>query len=393
MAERLAICDACDGVLANGSKCAYKDCKPCRRRAFLSNPGMACPDDPPRWMPFAPNARPSKVVWTISAYNEELLAQTVDELYRSAEDAPFDFEVLVVDDGSTDGCADDLPCRVIRNPRQYGIGYNLNVAADYAVREMGADVVGVADAHMKIPAGAIEAVATRAAQEICITSSASRGWEESSPFIGFGGYLVSTDRDRIAAKWMGARWPGNRPPVEWGRVEVPIGAFYAMSAKTIERLSGPTGRLWETVAGRWGFLLEPMAIKCRFLGVPVYVSRDHFTRHLYRKTNPVKGIHADKTRNVAFATAALFSREVWEKHCRRWCITRAGVTESEIDELAAAGAEGVKRPWNAEAEEEFLMSLPRLEGEKTESVPARRDKMIRGGRVTKKKTEFKEAVR
>jgi hypothetical protein len=164
-----------------------------------------------------------------------------------------------------------------------------------------------------------------------------------------------------------------------------------MGRGAIERLSAPTGRLWENVAGRWGFLLEPLAVKCHFLGVPVHVSRDDYTRHLYRRRNPVPDAHVEKVRNVAFATAAVFSEETWRRHFRPWCVTRAGVEEAEVDRLAAKAREGVRRPWGVDDEEEFLMSIPDLEEEKESPIRLEkialappRDKMLRSARARRK---------
>jgi len=387
LAERAKICQTCDD-----EKCALKTCRPCRRKALLSNPGMVCPADPPKWGPVATRQR-LKVVWTISSHNEPLIGDTVRSLCESVDKDAVDFEVIVVDDASTRSSCARLGCRVIAQPRPFGIGFNLNMAAARAL-ELGADVVGVADAHMKVPGGAVEALARRAAAEKCVVSSAAYGWKASSRMRQWGAYLVRSRRDCLAVKWMGSKWPADeggehRPGAPWTRVEAPLGAFYAFSAETIRALSAPTGRLWETVAGRWGFLLEPLAVKCRLLGIPVYVSRDHYTRHLYRKKNPVAGAHREKCRNIAFASAAVFSAATWEKHFAPWC--RARLSREEADSLAALARSGVELPWTVEEEEEFLMSIPDLEREKRQPQPLAKislappaDKMMRPGGVAKK---------
>ncbi len=395
IAKRSAICDACDKT-----DCPLKHCSSCRKRAMLARPAMVCPADPPKWGPVgaaSSHPGPLKVVWTISAWNEPLVGATVASLKASVVNDSIDFEVLVIDDASTDGSCDNLDCRVIRNEKPRGIGYNLNLAAEYALREMNADVVGVADAHMKIPPGVIDALARRAMREPCVVSSASYGWEETSKMRQWGAYFVWMKRNCIAARWIGGKWPlidgepFHRPKEEWAQVQIPLGAFYAYSRETIGILREPTGRLWETIVGRWGFLLEPFSAKCWLLGVPVYVSRDHYTRHLYRSTNPLKGAHREKVMNTAFGTASIFSEATWKKYFEHWCKTRGGVDRPEIDKLAAQARKGVVRPWTPEDEEDLLENLPEMEEEKKNPVPLEkiilrppRDKMVRSVSVRKK---------
>lgn len=355
IAERSAICDACDV-----ETCALKKCKGCRKRNLLARPNMACPADPPKWGPIAPPRL--NVVWTISAWNEgDWPRITVADLIRSVAGADFDFDVIVVDDGSTDGSCDNLPCHVLTNPRPLGIGHNLNLAAGYAIRELGADVVGVADAHMLHPPGAIEAVAKKAAAELCIATSASAQMGLSAPANMRGARLVNNSPKQIvAAEWL----PATPQTEEWAISGAPLGACYAMSRETIGALSRPTGRLWETVVGRWGFLVEPMAIKAALLGIPVYVSRDHATCHLYRlkNANPTPNVVKEKVRNMAFATGAIFHEGTWEKWFKRWCSTRKRVGAAEVVELAAAGRRDVVLPWSIDDEEMLLSNLPLAKG-------------------------------
>ena len=379
--ERSKICDACDGILASGKMCALKTCASCRRNNLLARPNMVCPADPPKWGPMKaektepPPSDRLRVVWTISAWNESLLADTVRELYDSIIDPHIAFDVVVVDDGSTDNSAKNLDprCHVIRNETSLGIGRNLNTAADYAIDELGADVIGVADSHMRIPKGAVGTLARRALEGPCVLCSSSRGYEDTSKTYAFGAYLCYKREDCIAAKWIGDKWPkqpdGYRRPIdEWAQVQVPLGAFYAYSADTVRKLKAPTGRLWETVVGRWGFLLEPFSLKCMLMGVPVYVSRDVFARHLYRSRNPIPRAHIEKVYNGAFGFASVLSEETFETYSneffrgfRKWCITRGNIDKRTAEKHIRDGRHGVVRPWTPELEREILDSLPRLD--------------------------------
>ena len=368
-ARRAAVCAAC-----TDKACAIRRMRSCKRRGLLARPGMACTADPPKWGPFAlhcsavatqcgaepaPPPRRLKVVWTISAWNEgDWPRVTVDDLVRSVAGAGIDFQVILTDDASTDGFCKGLQCRVETNKTPQGIGANLNAAAAIAIGQMGADVVGVADAHMLHPKGCIEAVAVKASSEICIATAASAVMSASAPPRMYGAHLVSD----LPTQPIAAAWTSTKAPKEtWGRVQAPLGACYAMSSETIKALSAPTGRLWETVVGRWGFLVEPVAIKAALLDIPVYVARDHYTRHLYKRLNrnPVPDAWQGKIDNTLFATAGLFHQDAWERYFRPWFLLHGTRRRLEdVEALAARAREGVTLPWTAEREIAFLESLP-----------------------------------
>ncbi len=75
------------------------------------------------------STRPHAVTVIIPAYNEELsICDTVQELFQVLEDTDLQFEVLVVDDGSTDNTlhlAKSTPARVIKHDRNRGYGASL----------------------------------------------------------------------------------------------------------------------------------------------------------------------------------------------------------------------------------------------------------------------------
>lgn len=404
IAFRKEQCDACTGIVdivdsitgkPEPAPCNLKQCKSCRKNALLSRPGMVCPATPPQWRPMQKSL---KAIWVVSAWNEELVGFTVDQMKGSIADPHIEFDVIVVDDGSIDGSCDNLGCQVIRNEEPLGIGYNLNIGTAEALKR-GADVVGVADSHMKFPRGVIDALVRRAVEEPCILCSASYGWETESKMRQWGAYFVKMKENNIAARWVGGKWPllpgekFHHPAEPWAQVQIPLGACYAYSRETIAAMRKPTGRLWETVVGRWGFLLEPFSAKAWLLDIPVYTSRDHYARHYYRGSNPLPQAHVHKVRNIAFGTASVFHPETWAKHFEHWCKSRGGITPPEIDALAAEARKGVVRTWTVEDEEALMNSMPDepLEKDKKTAIPlnkillkSRRDKKMKSKNARKK---------
>lgn len=106
--------------------------------------------------------QPYDVTVLLPAYNEErAIEQVLAEVVTALEDEPLKFEILVVDDASTDRtaayaerfaehCA-RCPVRVIRRPENRGAG----AARKVGVREARGDVVVMLDADGSYPAHAI----------------------------------------------------------------------------------------------------------------------------------------------------------------------------------------------------------------------------------------------
>lgn len=108
--------------------------------------------------------RKSGVTVIIPCFNEvTMAAATVDAIARTLVGADRPFEIIVVDDGSTDGTATALArlgershLSVLRNPRNRGYGYSLK----RAVREARHELIAITDADGTYPNERIDELVT-----------------------------------------------------------------------------------------------------------------------------------------------------------------------------------------------------------------------------------------
>ena len=333
-----------------------------------------------------------KISAVITAWNEgDEVRKTVESLAASIVDPRTELEVIVVDDGSTDGsCQFDVgarravPTRVLRHEQPQGVGRSRN----HGWREATGNVITFHDAHMRfgpltpddpVQAGGLEKLARRALQHegsgigdrgsgalspdpgprtpdavgaiVCAGSAGLRVVEGQDQPIGNRLFCCDLFYNQVAAlqpKWLHV---GKLPPDEWARSPCLMGAGYVMSRATAEVLEAATGSLWEDTAGRWGFSEEALAVKAFLLDMPVYFSRDVIIRHLYRKSNPLKDAGTEKMRNVTRATAVLFGPEIWEERFKSWCVKR--LDKKEVAGIAAEAFEASPREWTRPPEDVF----------------------------------------
>jgi hypothetical protein len=193
-----------------------------------------------------------------------------------------------------------------------------------------------------------------------IISSASRDVRRERGFWASGADMFWNRRDGLQPKWRIPRdWD-----TQWQRVPCMMGAGYFMSRKTARTLAQATGGsvnsgqekgrprpgpesgrhrdghtrpdaagVWEDTAGLWGFSEQALSVKAFLLDIPIYASRDLYTRHLYRGTNPVQGAGRETWKNVTRCTSRLFPREMFERRFLPYCRKRLG------DEAATYRAE------------------------------------------------------
>ncbi|MFW6189908.1 MAG: glycosyltransferase [Planctomycetota bacterium] len=292
----------------------------------------------------------------ITARNEgDEVQATVESLAASVRDSAYGerLTVIVVDDASTDASCDDLRVAgaeliLARHAEPLGVGRARNAGWALAAKA-GCHVVSFHDAHMRFPDGVLERLARQALRTEAVVCSKSKGLEhQNQDFCGWGCNLLYNERDGLQAKWR----PAPEGKAEFARVPAPMGACYVMSRPTAKRLERATGRLWDDVAGRWGFSEQGLAVKAFLLNIPILVARNAVTRHLYRDANPLPNAAGETWRNVAHVTATLFGRRLFEERFRALC--ERHLPRGKVDRIAERALSAAPRPdWQRPPEEVF----------------------------------------
>jgi glycosyltransferase involved in cell wall biosynthesis len=313
------------------------------------------------------DSRKRKIAWLIPAHNEMAqtldyraatettpqigsrwseVSRTVESLKQSITRDETELRVFVTDDGSTDGCCDGIP-GCVRHAEPFGTAISLNEMTACAM-DWGADVIGIADAHMRFDPESLEILADKALSEICVVTGTSKGMD-TGLLCGRGCDLRRVPQDLIACKWTSPVWVNG-----WGRILGPMGAVYAMSIETIHALMNPTGLLWDNAAGLWGYQEESLAIKCALLEIPMHVNQYWGATHLYRAANPTPNVGEEKRKNIIWCLSAYFHPDTFNAYFRER--TQHWFGPDFVDECLLQNA-AVERTWTAGQEIAFIASL------------------------------------
>lgn len=272
---------------------------------------------------------------------------------------------------------------VVRHETSQGVGRSWNEAAVAALEAGGdaaadAQVLSFHDGHMRFARGGVEILARKAITSGAVICSGSAGLHYGPAGLELLGERVGAGCDLVINPdgWPEAVWRYAEPddPPDWFPCQVPHGACYVMSAATARRLMEPTGLLWDTVAGRWGYCEEALAMKAFLLGIPILISGTIDTWHLYRESNPLPGAALEKLKNVCATLARYLTPEEYEA-CFARSMEAALGNEMEPQIRGDAQAAGLI-PWPrpvtdlAEAMNEAAARRARHEQPQAQPVPA-----------------------
>ncbi len=362
-------------LFGSAAKCCARKVE-CRRhdgavRVLMPSDCEACADKVER-------IRISAVVTALNEGDE--VRKTVLSLAASIERPTTDLQIVVVDDGSTDGSCDALTASsdvlhqgevmqalekaratliLVRHDKPQGVGRARNAGWKLAT----GDVVSFHDCHMRmghvfladgrmVPEeaafgsrsiggrGGLERLALKALASRAVVSGANAGLvvrdgaDVPAGNRAWGCDLLYDQANGLQAKWQ-TTGPSGIPDEEWKRVPCLMGASYVFSRATAQRLEDATGSLWEDTAGKWGFSEEALSVKAFLMDIPVLVSRDVMFRHRFAegwpdRRKPGFDVGREKWRNIARATRVLFPPRLWEGKFGAACRQRLGAQLADI---------------------------------------------------------------
>jgi glycosyltransferase involved in cell wall biosynthesis len=226
----------------------------------------------------------------IPALNEgHYLRDTVEALARTV---PPSSEIIVVDDGSTDGCADGLeaPGRSVLRISRCGSARARNRGAAAATGR----IVVFADAHMDLPFGWYEPLARAL----------------DAPDVGAIGPCIEV-MGRPECRGFGLRWTGAALEVEWlppagdTPYEVPLlgGCFMAMRRADFTAIGG-----FDDGIIRWGSEDSEISLRIWLLGQRLLVHPGVVVGHLFRSRHPYEIDHVEIVHNMLRVALLHFSR-------------------------------------------------------------------------------------
>lgn len=236
----------------------------------------------------------------ITVYNEgDELRRTIASIRESVSG---ECEILVVDDGSTDGCADctgDCEVRLIRHQTRIGIGASRHEASCAA---RGA-VLAFLDGHQRIGAGAIDECARLARERHAIVWPDVCGFEKNSKPAHGAYFTLCRNRPPFAAEWK-SLCPKQRV--------TPITALrapgYVIPREVYPRVS------WISDLRGWGGSEAAISVKAFFAGVDMLHLCGPLIRHQFKTSFDYEVRWPEVWRNHALIARVCFEERTWREY-------------------------------------------------------------------------------
>ncbi len=254
----------------------------------------------------------------ITVHNEGMeLRRTVNSVMRKTAGR---FEILIVDDGSTDSCCDGLESRqvrVIRNQHRQGVAQS----RDQAVRKAKGDAVAFLDAHQRVTTHTLNQCAATARQHSAIITPDIRGFEQDAATVHGAVFLTSPDHG-----YFNARWECSKPRHRLSRVSSLRAPAYIIPRCIYDRVR------WIQGLRSWGGSEAAVSLKAFFLCIPILHLCGPLTWHRFKQKLHYDASWDDVWRNHALIARVCFSDRSWFEY---WlpCVFDAHLTEEAKADL------------------------------------------------------------
>jgi GT2 family glycosyltransferase len=216
---------------------------------------------------------PARISVILPATNESVLLQRTVEQFQAT--LPADSEILVIDNGSTDGCADFLlagtheDVHLIRTDCPLGV----STARNRGLAEAQGEIVVFADAHIDLPADWWQPmVDTLNRPNAGVAGPGIGAMGKQNGTVGYGQRIAET---KLRLDWLSRKGEEPYPVPTLG------GGFMAMRHDTLKRAGA-----FDEGMTQWGSEDVELCLRYWLLGYEVWMVPDVIVRHYFRKQFP-----------------------------------------------------------------------------------------------------------
>ena len=265
----------------------------------------------------APLRAAPRISVVITAYNEgDEVLRTIESV---RENTRSEHEILLVDDGSTDGCctAGNLGnARLLRHESRMGVGYSRDRASDAAR----GDVLVYLDGHQRIGPNCLDRCAELALERTAVVTPDICGFDDEVRLHG-ADFIVCPKR-----KYFAAEWKERIPRENVNRI-----SSLRAPAYVVPREIYPTLR-WSTKLRGWGGSEAAISLKAFFAGVQILHLCGPLVQHRFKKTFHYGVCWPEVWRNHAIIARICFDDRTWQDY---WLpeVFRAHLTDEARREL------------------------------------------------------------
>lgn len=235
----------------------------------------------------------------ITAHNEgEEVQRTVESVLTNTGGR---LEIVIVDDGSTDDCCQDLPdrVRVLRNDTRTGVASS----RDQAVRHAHGDAFAFLDGHQRVSQSALNRCAAYANDRAAIIFPDIRGFDAGATTSHGARFELCPEHG-----YFSSRWTSQTPEQLLTRVSSLRAPAYVIPRSVYDRVR------WIRGLRSWGGSESAVSLKAFFADVPILHLCGTLTQHRFKKELHYDACWDDVWRNHALIARVCFEDRTWHDY-------------------------------------------------------------------------------